>query len=608
MKTKYVSIKKSFLLILLSSFVLVFFMFFTQTNGLSNVLTCITNSNFLTLILNWFPILMFMLILFFLLNNTIVSIGVVFLVVGVMSVINRLKIVYRSDPFLPTDLILGTEALTISKSFGIKAQVVVVAGILLAILSIVVLALFIKNKKLNLKYRAILLLVTLIFTFFINKNIYANQKINSKLFVIGNIYNQVDIFDSKGFLYSFIYAFNTNKIEKPNDYDKKEIYKFIDDYDTKDLSQFENIKRPHVIMIMGEAFSDIALNEKFDFTGYDDPLKNYKNIIKDSITGHIVTPNIGGGTADTEFDVLTGINTRHFRGTAYSYLLVTKDYTAIPSIFSNLGYGTVAIHPGHLWFYNRINVYKYFGFDKFYHMKDFDVNDTKGMYITEKATFDRIIHEFDTFRKENPKKPYFNFTVTIQNHGPYPDKYLSKTNFSSTANLSEVDTNGLSNYFEGVVDADRELGRLIDYLNTIDEPVVVVYFGDHLPALGKDVYEEFVKDSIKNTADEKTIMYETPFIIWENNVSKSENILKVDENMPKVMSSNYLGVTLLEMLGFENSNAYFDYLLSIRNKYPIILEREVINSKDEVVNYKDENDFEDLDFLRQFEYYNIFEH
>jgi len=598
------TILQSVLLMLLASFIVMWFVLLFPPDNIDSVFISIKSSNYLPLILNLLPILMLMALLFSLSNNTIISIGSVSLAVIIMTIVHRLKMVYRVDPFVPWDILLGTEVLEISKSFGTKAQFVVVGGIISAIIAIVVCNIVIKNQKLPNKYRFSLFVVTLLSIFIVNEYVYSNQKIDQNLFIEGNIYNQVNIFNSKGFLYSFIYNFNTTKIEKPENYDKTEIQNLISSHEVR-LS--DNLRTPHIIMIMGEAFSDIPLHEKFDFTGYEDPLKNYVQINQDSVfTGQLVTPNIGGGTADTEFDVLTGLNSRNFRGVPYSYMLIGKEYNALPSVLSKLGYHNVAIHPGHSWFYNRINVFKYLGFDKFYNIQHFDENDTKGMYITEVATFDKVIGDFESFKAENPNKPYFSFTITIQNHGPYPSKYLSETNFETSIALSDDDINGLSNYFEGVYDADIQLARLVEYLESINEPVVLVYFGDHLPALGRNVYEEFVMSLSENTLDEKTVMYRTPFIIWQNSASENENILNTNISIPEIMSSNYFGATLLEMLGFSNLDSYFDFVVDMRNNYPVILENEFFDEDFQLFRSNEEH-FPDFDLFHKFQYYKIFE-
>ena len=121
----------------------------------------------------------------------------------------------------------------------------------------------------------------------------------------GNIYFDVNQYSSKGFVYSFIYKLNSMRIEKPEGYNNSYFIAAEEDYEPE---KYDSDELPHIIMVMGEAFSDLSENSHFDFTNYGDPLENFKRLAssENAISGHIIVPNFGGGTSNTEFDVLTG--------------------------------------------------------------------------------------------------------------------------------------------------------------------------------------------------------------------------------------------------------------------------------------------------------------
>lgn len=596
--------KLTFLFLTIYSVALTMLMLWIQPISLFDILNILSKSNYLAFILNLIPILMLNLIFLFITNNITITISLVGFLIMLISVINRFKILLRQDPFKPWDIILGTETITVTTGFNLKTMALCLIGILIFIGIIILLNFKIKNKKINFKLRIPLIIITFISILILNNSIFKNYKIYSSLHVLGNVYNNVAISNSKGFLYNFIYIFNTNKINKPNTYNKSEVENLVKNLET--TKELHKSDKPHVIVIMLEAFSDISISPHLDFSNYNDPLKHFKEIQKESITGKIIVPNVGGGTADTEFDFLTAINTRQFRGVAYSYALVTKPFKNITNIFNNLGYDNIAIHPGFDWFYNRLNVFRYFGFNKFININNFDENTFKGYYVSDEANFDTIIETFDNHVKNN-STPFFLFNVTIQNHGPYEDKYLSDINFDSNLELDEADINTLSNYFEGVSDQDRELKRLVDYLDAINEPVLLVFFGDHLPALSENAYNQLIPDANAEIGsfESMTRMYKIPFTIWQNANYKNINDLaefKLDNN---IISSFYLGALTLEILGFSALDPYYEFLNKLRLDYPVILENNYFDKNNNF--YETLNNSSTIEKLINWQYYRSFD-
>lgn len=603
----------SFILIFLFSIGLTLMMLWLQPDGIMDIIECTRRTKGLNILLNFIPVLIFSLLLFFISSNLVISFSITAFVMLLMGFVNRQKILLRNDPFLPWDISLGFEVMGIAKSFGLKMILAVIFGILLYILFSAAVFILVKNKKLDVKIRLGGVFICILSAFFLNGSLYKNQKINSSLAVIGNVYNQVNTFNSKGFLYSFIYANNTNRISKPDGYNPDLVIEKMNSFEKSGIEELKSAEKPHIFMIMGEAFSEISLNPNFDFTGYTDPLENFKKIKEDSIYGQIVVPNLGGGTADTEFDSLTGLSSRHLRGAPFAYRLVGNDFEAMPSVLSEIGYKSEALHPGYSWFYNRENVFKFFGFEKSVFLDDFNPEtQNKGMYINEEVTIDKVIEMYEESINENPDTPYFGFCVTIQNHGPYNDKYQAKTNFSSSIPLSDSDINALSNYFEGLKDADIELMRLINYINESKEPIVLLYYGDHLPAFSQEVYKAFYPEEYEvNSKEDLTRLYRTPFIIYQNKAAKE--ISAIEENaktlfMPedRTISSNYVGAYLIDLLGYKNISPFFDYVNSLRELYPLIFEHTSFTAYgDSTANISSE-DKKDLLLYRDWEFYKIF--
>ena len=281
-------------------------------------------------------------------------------------------------------------------------------------------------------------------------------------------------------------------------------------------------------MIMGEAFSDLSENTHLDFTGYRDPMKNWKEICAEegTISGHIVVPNFGGGTSNTEYDVLTGCATRYLGSSLPSYTaLSTAILTACPSAakvtWLRNAFHSLAMHG---FITARMYILIWGLQPLIFRGIPSTLTQGYGGYVNEMATMDKIIETLDTHIKETDT-PLFSFTVTIQNHGPYEKKYGTlEQNFSSDIELNETQTDLLTQYFQGIGDADEQIGRLKEYAEGSDEPIVLVYFGDHLPGFsnGMEFFDllDYPIDA-NGSPEEQLAVYETPYLIWQNESAKA---------------------------------------------------------------------------------------
>lgn len=571
----------------------------------------------LLFLLNYLPIFLFMAILFSVYSNAIFTStfsATFFLSLGL---INRVKIQMRQDPLLPTDVTLLSEITSLldkfNSSFVFKIAAVIVIALFVLLLSII----FFKHTKIHPIIRVCVIFFSIIIGYFANTNLYSSDKIYDSFQVEGNYYFKVNHYLCKGFLFSFVYDFNTRHVQKPIQYSSENFINL--DRQEEEPIELINQKKPHIIMVMGEAFSDISINKNIHFENYADPLENYKQITgrDDVISGHVVVPSFGGGTSDTEFDVLTACPTAYIDNTLPSYNFVRRDFDGLPRRLKEIGYETLAIHPGNSWFYNRINVYDYFGFNEFLYLeKDFDLK-TQSIagYITEEATMDKMISSFEE-HIQTKDSPLFQFCVTIQNHGPYTDKYWAKKNFESDIPLSEEETNILSNYFYGLSDADKQIGRLFSYFEQSDEPVVFVYFGDHLPGFpgGLELFKKLEYGiDIDGTIEERINLYKTPFFIWENEAAKE--IVDIQKNMQNcslsneeiTMNASFLGATLTELLGYENISPFFTFVNELRKEYPVVTNQGYMDANGNYTQEISNRAQECVDTLKGWVYYKLFE-
>ena len=565
-------------------------------------------------VLNTLPILLLALIIFMLFNNAVFSAAVTGMVFVVAAVANREKIILRQDPFIPSDISLFNEAMGIVKNFPPKQIALYVFIIAAFVIAVVITLLFFKTKKINLPVRISCIVLSIIISVAANAFLYSSDSLYNKFDVNGNVYFDVNQYASKGFVYSFIYKFNAMQIEKPEGYNQEEIVQLENDFQP---SEYDTKKLPNIIMIMGEAFSDLSENNHFDFSSYSDPMENIKRLAKDknSLYGHITVPNFGGGTSNTEFDVLTGYSTRYLVKDGISYSYIRSAVDAIPKRLKNIGYSTLAIHPGFSWFYNRSNVYPYMGFENFIHLSSFHGEEKyKGGYIADKYLSDSIIENFEKHVSENDN-PLFNFCVTIENHGPYDEKYNEvEKMFDCDVPLTDSQENLLNSYFMGIKDNDKEIGRLADYFEQSDEPVILVFFGDHLPGFsnGMEFFDLLDYNISPNGSVEQQLnVYSTPFLIWENDAAakltdfdnKSKDILLENNRI----SAFYLGTTALQLAGIDNISPYFNFNESLKNLLPVIRDDNYMTKNEEFKTELTEEEKENVDLFKKWSYYKMFE-
>ncbi len=533
------------------------------------------------LLLNLLPVIFLLLFTFFLTGRRFFSISLTGAVCIILAVAHRIKVSMRQEPLLPSDLRLVKEAFAIVKTFP-TSQIVLIAVLILGLLTLLLFCLRReKQSLLSLPLRLIWLSVVVIGFFGANDLWYMDKELYESYPTIENPNQQLNQYNAKGFLYSFLHQYHAARIKSPVEYSSADFAALEDtDWTPPDSPLPKDQEYPHIVMIMGEAFSDLSENDHLDFTEFRDPLENWKKICseKDTVSGHIIVPNFGGGTSNTEYDVLTGCGTRYLDSAEPGYSLIQKPFDGIPHQLKLLGYDTLAIHPGNEWFYNRQHVYPNLGFDTCYFLEDsFDL-ETQGVagYINEVATFDKIIETLDThIQKEDT--PLFSFTVTIQNHGPYERKFgYVPTNFSTDIPLDAAQTDLLTQYFHGITSADEQIGRLKEYAEASEEPIVLVYFGDHLPGITGSAELFHLLDypiDAEGSGAEQLGLFKTPYFIWQNDSAKmlASNQTAEEIAFPAdgLISSQFLGTTVLELFLPQYESMLHRYNDRLRRELPV---------------------------------------
>lgn len=542
----------------------------------------------LLIVLNALPVGLFLLGFSCLMNNVFYGAAFTNVCVGLLSIANRIKIEVRDEPVFPRDLLLLRETGSVVKSYHITYPIPAILLLVLFTFLFLLLGYFLpcrlfsskKAKKTDaekpaprrrfwlLRILGLLLsaavFLALIFTVYASNALYQS-------FPCSNSYYVPAVFNDLGFPYCFCHHFTTYAVDKPQSFSKSE----AEAWETGEKAGLG--KTVNVIMVMNEAFSDITDSPALQWNAENEPLHNFHALQKDphAISGHIVVPGFAGGTANTEFDVLTGIQTTALSAlTTSSMRVVNRNLDSLFRVFAADGYRTSFYHPGEAWFYNRENVYRWLGAENTVFAKDMENAEYKGRWVTDAFLAGQIKQEFET--AVGSDQPLFLYATTIQNHMSYtPDKYGADHSFApvfSVEPLSENTRELLSVYTEGVRDADAMLGSLTAYFSGRREPVILVFFGDHLPYLST-AYDEIGFTSAAQS--DPFLSYETPFLLWANDAAADlldfENASEALQ-LPSdhIISAAYLGQVVLELTGRRGENPWFDFLSEVRREAPVV--------------------------------------
>lgn len=309
-------------------------------------------------------------------------------------------------------------------------------------------------------------------------------------------------------------------------------------------------KKPHVIVIMNETFSDVhnissylgyGMNTNVPVMPFFDSLSDAEsNIVK----GHVIASVYGGNTANSEFEFLTGLSMAFLpRSTvAYNFYLNEANTFSIVDCFESAGYKTVAMHPEDRTNWKRDTIYDYYGFDETYFRDNFgdlsEEEDWFRSYVSDKAVYDKIIECYESSVANG--ESLFTFAVTMQNHGGYTTEGMEYT-----VELTDQNKPKVNEYLTAINNSDKALQYLINYFEQQDEEVIICFYGDHQPSISY-IGSGFFGLTDESSEAERLAQYITPYLYWSNS--------DIEEDVNDVTSINFLSGHLLEMCGVERTD------------------------------------------------------
>ncbi|MBU3811503.1 MAG: LTA synthase family protein, partial [Candidatus Niameybacter stercoravium] len=314
-----------------------------------------------------------------------------------------------------------------------------------------------------------------------------------------------------------------------------------------------NFAKPNIIMIMSESLFDLTNLSGISYS--ESPLAYFQNYGENYVSGSIATEVYGGRTCQTEYEVLTGHSVYFTEPQNIAYMQLVNEHTpSIPKLLQKEGYKTFAVHGYEKAFFSRDKAYKDLGIETFIASEDFiDPTLARG-YVSDETLVDKVIELYE----DNQNEPLFCHVVTMQNHMPYTDTYTANGIRIEGDNLTEEEKSRLTTYANGVKDSDKALHKLIAYFEQVEEPTIIVMYGDHLPALDENyaLYEKL--HYIEGNFDEADCykLYQTPFIMWNNYNLPAKSMGVID--------ASYLGSQMLHYIGYDK-DPYMNYLVETKN-------------------------------------------
>ena len=435
-------------------------------------------------------------------------IGAIWVILGIANGYILLK---RVTPFNAQDLKIAGDGIALINNYCNGFEVVVIAVGAVALL-IWLISMWRRGGQYAGKIHHIAALIGIIvcgvlYTFV--TNIAIDKRVVSTYF--GNI---AFAYEDYGLPYCFSASLFNTGISEPNGYTKKAMAKIDKDGELNQTATSRSSDElPNIIVVQLESYFDVA-NAEF-FTTSEDACPNLHNLYQNYSNGYFKVPSVGAGTANTEFEVLTGMNLRYFGPGEYPYKTYSKKHPteSAATALASLGYGTHALHDNTGIFYSRANVFNNMGFDTFTSKEFMNVlQTTENGWAKDEILTHHIMEAMDTTKQED-----FVFTVSVQGHGNYPETQVIE---NPKIKVEGIEDEALKNkweyYVNQVYEMDQFVGDLIKAVEERNEPSVVVFYGDHLPTMG-----------LKAEDLKSRYLYNTNYVIWDN-----IGLQKDDKNIP----------------------------------------------------------------------------
>lgn len=455
---------------------------------------------------------------------------------GALGTVNGIILIKRMTPFTLYDMQNAADGISLVTNYYSKIQIILVGAALAIGVAIVVIYCISCEKWKNINYKKSALTIITAFALCLGAT-FGLLKIGGLSTFFGNLnYAYTDY----GFPYCFINTSVNTGISRPTNYSSAEIEEILKKYTKNGTSQTLTQKSddqdyPNVIILQMESFTRAQDYKNIKVS--NDPTPVFTSLTKNYTSGWFEVPACGAGTANTEFEVLTGISAKFFGPGEYPYKGKLRKQTleSMAYVLKSRGFATGAMHDHRGLFYNRNEVYPDLGFDNFTSIEYMNnVAKTPTGWAKDKVLTSNIIDEMKSTKSRD-----FLHVVSVEGHGSYPTEQVFKDPYT-TVTASDTETKWKYEYYVNELhEMDTFIGNLIEQINETGEPTVILIYGDHIPALD-------IKESDYGNGD----LYQTRYVLWDN-----IGLKKTDENVNAYES----GSKILSKIGLSHLGTIFDY-------------------------------------------------
>lgn len=479
------------------------------------------------------------LFVFFIAGRTSISMAICVSAIAAIGVGNYFVVMFRSNPIVPLDIYSFETAMSVADNYVFSVDWALAEHIAMFILMLIVGVR--TNIRLSKKIlRPILTVAMCIPAYFYisylwQDNLERNTGLNDTLF------NAKYMHSKDGFFVSFILDIHFLQIEEPKNYSDEYALSLLNEQEVEKVETPEEL--PDIIAIMDETFSDPAVLGEFETNKDYMPFVHsiLRGEVANTISGYTDVSVLGGNTANSEFEFLTGNSMAFFPNGSVPYLQYIRDgiSTIVPQL-EEYGYTTYGTHPYRAKGWNREFIYDLMGFDYRYFQGSFPFEDKLRNYVSDEADFKSILEW-----RNNTEGPFFMFNVTMQNHSNYGGDF---DNFDPqiVAKFKNTSSNKyLNKYLSLMYETDQDVASLLSELSQSDRKTIVVFWGDHQPNdyVVRPIYKEYGLDFDNQTYEQQQQRQKTPFFIWAN--------YDIQEQTNVEISLNYLNILLFETAGLQ---------------------------------------------------------
>lgn len=475
-----------------------------------------------------------------------------------LGMTNHYLISFRGRTLFPGDfLTLGT-ALNVAGGYDYSLDQMQLNTLLILVLALLALSLLPKEERIPFAWQRFLPPVGIagvVLAVFFCTGFVENQGIEPSMWTTrGN-----------GLALNFSVCLKYMRVEKPEGYSEESLGNVTEgnasDGTSVTVTDPDGTTRPvNVIVIMNESFSDLSVLPGVETNM--DAMPFLRSLTENTIKGYAYSSVFGGTTANSEYEFLTGNTTAYLPvGTVPYQMYVSDGDPTLVSQMSALGYHTIAAHPYRSSGWNRPSVYSNFGFDEVYFESDFQNReymrgDSKTGYVTDRCDYENLIRMYE---EKEAGEPLFLFNVTMQNHSGYQ---MAWTNLPKEVWLTgelEGRFQTVNQYLSLVYQSDQAFEELIAYFSQVDEPTMILLFGDHQPQVATNFYTDVLGNDPDTALAQKKQM--VPFFLWANyDIPEAEGV---------ELSLNYLSALLMDAANLPMTG-YQKYLLELWETAPVI--------------------------------------